>query len=250
MYNLHQHHNHNQNQTQEKIKISNDTRLYIIDELVEPYYKRIVKNTIDGRLFWRRTGITLETVSKIMVALGSIMSFSAGYYKDDKLSFISGSISCLSLAFLQLSSFSYKENKKQSDELNILLKKLDLDTVPVLERNSDVVQQQAKTSMYTTTNMNNMTIKKNIQPSECIEYQKEKTIEELKTIEEEVEVEKIDKINKIDKIDKIDKINIEKNQNIQLSEIQTNEENNQEDNHEEQSKTPKSFLDFLRNFKV
>jgi len=121
----------------DKIEISDDTRIYIIDKLVEPYYKNIIKNTINGRLCWRKTGILFETVSKIMVAFGSILSFSAGYYHDETLSFISGSISCLSLAFLQLSSFSYKENKKQSEELNILLKKLKLDTIPVFERQAD-----------------------------------------------------------------------------------------------------------------
>jgi len=118
----------------EKIEIGDDTRKYIIDKLVEPYYKSTVANTIHGKTCWRRTGITFETVSKVMVALGSIMSFSAGYYHDDTLSFISGSISCLSLACLQFSSFSYKENKKQGDELNVLLKKLKLDTVPALAR--------------------------------------------------------------------------------------------------------------------
>ena len=83
-----------------------------------------------------RTGIAFETISKIMVAFGSIISFSAGVYEDQTLSFVSGSISCLSLAFLQFSSFSYKENKKQSEELNVLLKKLGLETIPVLERSA------------------------------------------------------------------------------------------------------------------
>ena len=126
------------NNNNDKIEISDETRIYIIDKLVEPYYKNIIKNTIDGRLCWRKTGITFETVSKIMVAFGSILSFSAGFYHDERLSFVAGSISCLSLAFLQLSSFSYKENKKQSEELNVLLKKLKLDTIPVFERQNDV----------------------------------------------------------------------------------------------------------------
>ena len=118
----------------ETLKISDDTRVYIIDELIEPYYKKVVKNTIEGRQCWRKTGIAFETISKIMVAFGSILSFSAGVYQDQTLSFVSGSISCLSLAFLQFSSFSYKENKKQSEELNVLLKTLGLETIPVLER--------------------------------------------------------------------------------------------------------------------
>ena len=120
----------------DNLKISDDTRVYIIDELIEPYYKKVVKNTIEGRQCWRKTGIAFETISKIMVAFGSILSFSAGVYQDQTLSFVSGSISCLSLAFLQFSSFSYKENKKQSEELNVLLKTLGLETIPVLERSA------------------------------------------------------------------------------------------------------------------
>ena len=128
----------------DNLKISDDTRVYIIDELIEPYYKNVVKNTLSARQCWRKTGIAFETISKIMVAFGSIISFSAGVYEDQTLSFVSGSISCLSLAFLQFSSFSYKENKKQSEELNVLLKTLGLETIPVLERSA--IPQGKKTT--------------------------------------------------------------------------------------------------------
>jgi hypothetical protein len=124
-------------QQSEKIEISDLTRVNIVNTLVEPYYKDMVKTTIDGKKLWRRLGISLETSSKIMVALGSILSFSAGVYSDDTLSFVSGSISCMSLALLQIASFSYKENKKQGEELNILLKKLNLDTIPSMVRSED-----------------------------------------------------------------------------------------------------------------
>ena len=128
------------------LKISDDTRVYIIDELIEPYYKKVIKNTIEGRQCWRRTGIAFETISKIMVAFGSILSFSAGVYQNETLSFVSGSVSCLSLAFLQFSSFSYKENKKQSEELNVLLKTLGLDTIPVLSRTANKQTPQTNPS--------------------------------------------------------------------------------------------------------
>jgi hypothetical protein len=119
----------------DKIEIDHETREYIIDKLVEPYYKETIKNTIEGKKLWRTLGISFETLSKVLVAVGGIVSFSSGYYHSENLSFFAGSISCLSLALLQLSSFSYKENKKQSEELNMLLKKLRLDTIPELERN-------------------------------------------------------------------------------------------------------------------
>ena len=48
----------------------------------------------------------------------------------------------ISLALLQLSSFSYTQHKKQGDNLNVLLKSLDLHTVPVLQRNADDISQK------------------------------------------------------------------------------------------------------------
>jgi hypothetical protein len=119
----------------ERIEIGDETKQTIIDTIIKPYYTKFISNTIKGKQLWRKMGIILETVSKTMVAAGGILSFSAGYYHDDTLSFVSGSVSCLSLALLQLSSFSYKENKKQGQELNIILKKLNLDTIPALYRN-------------------------------------------------------------------------------------------------------------------
>ena len=131
----------------EKIEISNSTRECIVNTLVEPYYIDMIKTTMDGKKLWRIMGISLETSSKIMVALGGIFSFSAGFYHDYTLSFVSGSISCMSLALLQIASFSYKENKKQGEELNILLKKLNLDTIPTMIRTED--QTTIQSSRYT-----------------------------------------------------------------------------------------------------
>ena len=133
-------------QPPEKIEIKHATKEFIVDNLVEPYYKDMVQATISGKKWWRTLGITFETSSKIMVAIGGILGFSAGFYHDDTLSFVSGSVSCMSLALLQIASFSYKENKKQGDELNILLKKLNLDTVPLMPRSEDqTTVMQART---------------------------------------------------------------------------------------------------------
>lgn len=119
--------------------ISEQVRIKIVKEYVEPMYLEDVVELIDGKKCWRRTGQIFETISKAFVAIGSIVSFAAGIYDYPTLSYISGSISVISLATLQFSSFSYNENKKQSNELNVLLKKLNLDTVPVLERDANTV---------------------------------------------------------------------------------------------------------------
>jgi hypothetical protein len=120
-----------------KKKISDETKIYIVEQLIEPSFKDDIKKLITDKKCWKCTGITFETVSKIMVAISGVFSFSSGYFQNPMLSFISGSIATLSLALLQFSGFSYSQNKKTGQDLNILLKSLDLETIPVLARVSD-----------------------------------------------------------------------------------------------------------------
>jgi hypothetical protein len=122
-------------------KIRDAIKLQIVQELIEPYYIHDIESKIRGKKCWKKTAQIFETVSKVLVAVGGIISFSSGYYKDETLSFFAGTISTLSLATLQFASFAYLENKKQGQELNVLLKKLDLDIVPIVEQHT-VSQQQ------------------------------------------------------------------------------------------------------------
>jgi hypothetical protein len=121
-------------------KIRDSVKIKIVHELIEPFYLDDIKSMIRGKKCWKLSGQVFETVSKILVAVGGIISFSSGYFNDPILSFLAGSISTLSLATLQFSSFAYMENKKQGQDLNVLLKKLNLDVIPVLERRTDSVQ--------------------------------------------------------------------------------------------------------------
>ena len=67
------------------------------------------------------------------MGIGSILSFASGVYINTNYSFIAGSISTLSVVCLQFSSFCYRESKKSTDDLNTLLRKLKLDTIPDLD---------------------------------------------------------------------------------------------------------------------
>jgi hypothetical protein len=118
--------------------ISYEIKVKIVKEYVEPAYLYDIKSMIKGKRCWKMVGQIFETFSKIFIAISGILSFSSGYYNDKTLSFLAGSVSTISLAMLQFSAFSFKENKKLSDELNIILKKLGIDTIPVLDRNFDV----------------------------------------------------------------------------------------------------------------
>jgi hypothetical protein len=128
----------------EETAISNKIKVKIIKEYIEPAYIYEIKSMIAGKRCWKITGQVFETISKVFVAVSGILSFSSGYYQNQLLSFLAGSISTISLAMLQFSSFSFKENKKQSNELNILLNKLGLDTMPVFDRNTYDAQYGSK----------------------------------------------------------------------------------------------------------
>jgi hypothetical protein len=116
------------------IEVGENIKVQIMKDLIEPMYISDVKSAIKEKKCWKFTGQVFETLSKVLVAVGGIISFSSGYYSNPTLGFVAGSVSTVSLAMLQFSSFSYGQNKKQSSELNILLTKLDIDTVPELSR--------------------------------------------------------------------------------------------------------------------
>ena len=120
----------------EVMHVSEELRHELVNAHIEPFYKTAVERTIHSKFFWRSTGVVLEATSKILIAAAGILSFSTSYFDDhrDTLSFASGSVSCLSLGAMQVASFAYKEHKRQTKELNQILQKLRIDTVPELLR--------------------------------------------------------------------------------------------------------------------
>lgn len=112
--------------------------------LLQPNYIDEITIFIKGRSRWRTYGITFETSSKILMGIGSILSFASGVYSNTNYSFIAGSISTLSVVCLQFSSFCYRESKKSTDDLNTLLRKLKLDTIPDLDVPFEEIPQNSR----------------------------------------------------------------------------------------------------------
>ena len=150
----------------EMIKVRDNVRIDILTENIEPLYKDEIRNKISDNKCWRVTGSIFETLSKILISGGAILSFSSGYYNSPTLSFVSGSVSTISLAFLQFSSFSYIQNTKQSKELNILLKSLNLEPLPVVILSNDEESKDSSdlthSSRTTSSSFCNVNAKKNL----------------------------------------------------------------------------------------
>jgi hypothetical protein len=114
----------------------------ILFQIIEPSYYLDIETIIKNRRRWHICGHVFETFSKILIACSGILSFSSGYYDTPILGFLAGSSSTLSLASVQFSSYCFKESKDNTEELNKLLTKINLDTIP--EYNNEISNDEKK----------------------------------------------------------------------------------------------------------
>ena len=114
----------------ETFQISEELKKDIIVNLIEPNYKSDIHSNLILKKRFKLFGLTFETLSKFFVGMSSVISFSSGIYKYQVLSFLAGTTSVFSLVLLQYSSFSYRESKKITSEINIILKKLNITEIP------------------------------------------------------------------------------------------------------------------------
>ena len=107
----------------------------ILTELVEPCYYSDVNDLIDDRKVWRKCGNIFETLSKLAIGSSSIISFASGIYDYKILAFASGITSVLALVFMQFSSYSFKESKERTKELDKLLIELKINIIQDISDN-------------------------------------------------------------------------------------------------------------------
>jgi len=112
--------------------ISQSVKQEILVDIVEPSYKTDIKRNFKLKKLFKNLGLTFETLSKFFVGVTSIISFASGIYRIEVLSFLAGTTSVVSLVLLQYSSYSYRESKKITSEINEFLKKLNIE--PIIEQ--------------------------------------------------------------------------------------------------------------------
>ena len=106
--------------------ISDNVKQDILVNLIEPSYRNDVRTNLKLKNNFKKLGLWFETFSKFFVGVASVTSFASGIYKLQILSFLSGTASVVSLILLQYSSYSYRESKKITVEINDILSKLNI----------------------------------------------------------------------------------------------------------------------------
>lgn len=99
-------------------------------ELIEKTYYNDVKRNLRERCLCKCAGDISEALAHIFAGIGVVLSFSAGFFNLYILSFLAGCFGTIALILLQCSSYSMKESRERTDEVNILLDKLGLSDIP------------------------------------------------------------------------------------------------------------------------
>ena len=98
-------------------------------DLIIPAYYKDIKSNLSGRYSWKTIGDVSDTAAKILSGCSTILAFSAGFFSIQILPFLSGMIGVTSLVCLQFSSYSMKESKERTTEVNLILNQLDMSNI-------------------------------------------------------------------------------------------------------------------------
>jgi hypothetical protein len=100
----------------------------ILHELETYYYDDIVHN-MNSRRNYKLTSDVMEVMGHVALIFSIIISFSAGYFKYEWLSFLSGCTGVVSVGLFRFSTYTLKESKERTLIVNTILKSLNMNEI-------------------------------------------------------------------------------------------------------------------------
>jgi hypothetical protein len=82
-----------------KITIPKEFKEQIFNKLVLPYYTYNIEYEIKSKDGWSKVSIAFLSLSTFLIGGASLMSFACGFYPNNTLNFIAGSVGLLSIIF-------------------------------------------------------------------------------------------------------------------------------------------------------
>jgi len=90
-------------------------------KLINDRYVDDVNLGLQTRNCYKLTGDVCETLAQIFICVGSIISFSAGVWDYNYLSYIAGAFGVFSISFHRFSIYAHNESRERTDETNKIL---------------------------------------------------------------------------------------------------------------------------------
>jgi len=90
-------------------------------KLINEIYVDDVKIGLRTRNCYKITGDVCETLAQIFICVGSVISFSAGIWNYNYLSYVAGAFGVFSISLHRFSIYAHGESRERTDETNRIL---------------------------------------------------------------------------------------------------------------------------------
>jgi len=110
-------------------RVVNTENFKAIQTDVEDLYVKEIRDSIRGRVIWKKVGDACEALSMTFSGVASITAFSTGFYDIQGLAFAAGCCSTIALALLTYAGYAHKESKERTTRLNKTLEVVGIETI-------------------------------------------------------------------------------------------------------------------------
>ena len=108
------------------VKFPKEYKEEIFNKLVLPYYHDNIEYEIKSKDGWSKVSIAFLSISTFLIGGSSLLSFACGFYPNNVLNFVAGSIGLLSIMFKEFATYANSIDHIKTLTLNELLKNIDI----------------------------------------------------------------------------------------------------------------------------
>jgi hypothetical protein len=109
-----------------KFSVPKEFKETIFNKLVLPYYTYNIEYEIKSKDGWSKVSVAFLSLSTFLIGGASLMSFACGFYPNNTLNFIAGSIGLLSIIFKEFATYANSIDHIKTLTLNELLKNVEI----------------------------------------------------------------------------------------------------------------------------
>jgi hypothetical protein len=96
----------NEDKLDKKIQIPKKFKEIIFNKLVLPYYSHNIEYEIKSKDGWSKVSVVFLSLSTFLIGGSSLISFACGFYPNNFLNFIAGSVGLLSIIFKEFATYA------------------------------------------------------------------------------------------------------------------------------------------------
>ena len=115
-------------------------RKFIVSSILQPTYVEDIRDVLKGRYRWRKVAMITYIMHVVIAFVASALMFYSAYDNSPLIGLIAGIVNLLGTAFVSFSQVAKNESKRQTHQVNEILRQLGIDGVPDID--DDKVDKQ------------------------------------------------------------------------------------------------------------